>query len=204
MADNVGKKFEDWTKGLTLEESMVRIFENIRDIPYYISPELFDRETGPRKMLVQNRGFCNPKHYLMGMMFERLGMKVRYWSCSFRWDEMRVDCPEEIKEAAKRLPYTYHLACHVEIGHKWVLVDATWDKTLLRTGFPVNLEWDGRNGMRPAVIPIKEFVHKSASERESEFIPKIMAYTAREKLSLARFATRINAWLNDVRSDIEF
>ena len=98
--DIVEKKFEEWTKGLSSEESRIRIFERIRDIPFAIVLELFSLKKGPGEMLVRNKGFCVPKHHLLGMMYQRLGVPVRYCTYSFRWNELGADYPADLKEQA--------------------------------------------------------------------------------------------------------
>ena len=52
---------------------------------------------------------------------------------------------------AARLPIAHHLACRVQIGCRWVLVDATWDRPLAKGGFPINDHWDGYSEMKWAV-----------------------------------------------------
>jgi hypothetical protein len=61
----------------------------------------------------------------------------------------------ELRKQAVRLLIAYHLACRVQIGCRWILVDATWDCPLGRAGFPVNDHWDGYSETRCAVKPLK-------------------------------------------------
>ncbi len=196
----IKKKFDAWTLGLNREESLIRIFEKVRDIPFAVDNELFDLEKGPVRMLERNKGFCVPKHYLLGMMFHELGVPVKYCTYAFNWGEQRIDYPERLKELARRIPATYHLACRAFLGGKWVFIDATWDPPLKKAAFDVNENWDGRSDMANAVKPLDEFVHEDASEREKAFGEKLKNYTLSEKLELSRFSIELNRWLEEVRS----
>ena len=78
------QKFEEWTKGKDPRAVRVKIFEEIRDIPYAVIPQALDSEQGPDEMLRVNKGSCQPKHYLLGEMFVRLGISVFYMVYQFR------------------------------------------------------------------------------------------------------------------------
>lgn len=181
------------------EESRIRIFERIRDIPFAIVLELFSLKKGPGEMLFRNKGFCVPKHHLLGMMYQRIGVAVRYCTYSFRWSELGADYPAELKEQADKIPVTYHLACKAFIEDRWVLVDATWDLPLKKAGFPVNESWDGKSDLINAVKPLEESVHGDVREREKAFREKLLSYSLPEKLELSRFSEGLNSWLEDLR-----
>ena len=72
--DIVDIKFKEWTEGLNSTESRINIFEKVRDIPYFIDPTLWDFDEGPSKMLRLGKGSCTPKHYLLGRMFQKMGL----------------------------------------------------------------------------------------------------------------------------------
>jgi len=199
MDDIIKKKFREWTEGLSPEKSLVKIFSQIRDIPYFIDLRLLDLANGPRGMLEDGKGSCTPKHYLMGMMYGRLGYKTRYMTYSFNWKDIGADYPKEVRDMADEIPVTYHLACKVLIDGKWLLIDATWDTPLAKAGFPVNKNWDGKSGTILAVKPVKEFIHDDAGERDRAFREKMASYTLTEKLELSRFTAALNAWLDKVR-----
>lgn len=199
MQDIIERKFDEWTKDLSPEENRISIFEKIRDIPFAVVPEFFDFEKDPAGLLVQNRGFCVPKHYLLGKMYQKLEIPVRYYTYSFKWSDLDVDYPLSLRKLTEEIPVTYHLACKAFLNGRWVLVDATWDFPLKKTGFPVNERWDGRSDTRNAVKPLEEFAHESAGEREEAFKAKMRTYSLREKLILRRFSGGLNKWLESVR-----
>ncbi|MBD3379325.1 MAG: hypothetical protein GF408_02565 [Candidatus Omnitrophica bacterium] len=200
MSDIVIEKFYEWKRGLTSVKAAVNIFEKVRDIPFAVIPELFRLEKGPREMLVLNRGFCVPKHYLMGMFFERMDFPVRYCTYPFLWKDLDVAYPEDVRRYAGKIPVSYHLALKAKIGGKWLFIDGTWDPPLAQEGFPVNTGWEGKDDMLNAVEPLEEIVNDSAIERDRLFLEKLRNYSLSEKLNLARFSVELNRWLEEVRN----
>src|SRR5690606_1833186 len=93
------------------------------------------------------KGSCTPKHFLLRDMYERLGLLTLYAVYPFRWSDLEVDYPPFLRDLARAVPISYHLACKVEIEGRLVLVDATVDRPLRRLGLPVNENWDGRSSM---------------------------------------------------------
>ena len=198
--DIVDIKFKEWTEGLNSTESRINIFEKVRDIPYFIDPTLWDFDEGPSKMLRLGKGSCTPKHYLLGRMFQKMGLEVEYCTYPFKWNEMDVKYPDEIKTMAEGLPATYHLACKISVEGSWVLVDATWDTALLEIGFPVNVMWDGRSDTRLAVKARDEFSYSDPRERDIIFKADMSVYGLSEKLQLSRFSIALNKWIDSVRA----
>ena len=201
MKDIVDRTFDEWTRGISREESRINIFNRIRNIPFVILPGLFNLENGPREMLASGKGFCVPKHYLLGEFYQRLDLPVKYCAYSFGWGELDADYPPDVKKLARDLPVTYHLACQVFIEGKWILADATWDPALKKAGFPVNEKWDGRSNTVNAVNPLEEFIHENAHEMEKMSRRKLRAYSLPEKLALSRFSGKLNKWLESVRRE---
>lgn len=190
------EKFREWSA--QSGTPAVNIFKGVRDIPFAVNTAFYGPEEGPAAILKDNRGFCVPKHYLLGMMFEKMGMDVKYFIYTFRWHDLHL--PHGLKERSASLPETFHLACKAHIEKKWLLVDATWDTPLSKAGFPVNLEWDGRTDTLNAVKPISEHVCPTAVESEAFLKKKMSVYHLPEKLALARFSADLNQWLEEVRS----
>jgi len=197
--DIVSRKYDEWTGGKYSLEARVSVFEHIRDIPYAIVGELRDPDTGPAGILTMNRGSCVPKHFLLGRMFEKLGLEVKYASYLFSWDDPRILYPGELRDLVRRMPLTAHLACKVKIEGTWVLVDATWDLPLGKMGFPVNKFWNGLADTENAVLPIAEVVHESLEERVRYAAKKRESYTDDEKRVYEELTIKLNAWLESVR-----
>jgi len=195
----IKQKILEWTKDRHGREKYVAIFERIRDIPFAVETDLFLLDEAPAFVLKRNKGFCVPKHYLLGLMFQELKVPVRYHTYSFRWSDLNVEYPGKLKKLAKELPMTYHLACGARIDEEWVLLDATWDVSLKNAGFPINENWDGKADMKNAVIPIEEFVTETISAQKELYRDKIKAYTFSEKVKLVKFSNGLNKWLDEIR-----
>jgi hypothetical protein len=136
------QKFREWTEGKDAVQARINIYRQIRDIPYGVIPEL----NHPEKyieILNLRMGSCTPKHFLLGNMFQRLGLLVIYAAYPFRWYEDTIEYPPDLKRLARELPVSHHLACRVEINGRFILIDATLDPPLKKLGLPVNEDWDG-------------------------------------------------------------
>ena len=147
----LNEKFSQWTKSLSARSARISIYQHIRDIPYAIISELRDPKTGPSGLITMNRGSCVPKHFLMYLMMEELGLAVKYVSYLFEWNDPGIKFPSVVKKVVKNMPITAHLALKVNIDGKWILVDATYDLPLKKAGFPVNESWDGVTDTKNAV-----------------------------------------------------
>ena len=194
MADLVGEKFVEWTGGAGPVEARVRIFERIRDIPYAVVPKTLDSEKGLAEMLRINRGSCQPKHLLLGELFERLGISMFFVVYQFRWDELDIDYPAHLKTLARKMPVSSHLACRARINDNLVLVDATCDLPLERLGIPVNKSWDGFGDLELPLHPVREEEIYHSSER-APLEPRVFSDVETE------FYLRLNEWLEEVRGN---
>ena len=140
-------KFQEWTQGKDLLQARINVFNQVREIPYAVVPELMDYR-GYDNILEVGKGSCSPKHFLLCKMFQKLGLSVLYVVYPHRWDEIAEIMGEyslRLKNMALALPVSRHIACKVEIDDKLVLVDATLDSPLQKAGFRVNTEWDGKS-----------------------------------------------------------
>lgn len=158
IADVLEEKFREWTQGKNAVEARVSIYRSIRDIPYAIIPHLNHAERYV-EILTLGKGSCTPKHFLLGNMFQRLGMLVLYAVYPYRWgdwDPAEIEFAARLWKLAQEQPLSYHLACKVEIEGKLVLVDATLDSGLKKAGLPVNTDWDGINDTQLPVNPCGE------------------------------------------------
>jgi hypothetical protein len=230
MSSVVDKKFYEWTHSMNIHDSMVSIFEHIRDIPYYLNAPMPDPENSPEQVLIEGKGSCGPKHYLLAELFRKLNLSVVYATIAFSWDDPDLCYPPSLRKQAKLLPVAYHLACRVQIGCRWILVDATWDTPLAKAGFPVNDQWDGYSETRCAVKPLKyqvrtmfnnpqkiescfmkkdeEFCapdseknHWNVVDRARYYREKVNVRTLSEMELVKQFNLDFDAWLVDVRLD---
>jgi hypothetical protein len=230
MPSVVDKKFHEWTINLDTHDSMISVFEHIRDIPYSLSVPVADSITSPEQLLIAGKGSCGPKHYLLAEMFRKLNLSVVYSTIAFSWNDPDFRYPPGIRELADMLPVAYHLACRVQLGCRWILVDATWDPPLAKAGFPVNNHWDGYSETRCAVKPLtlqvrrpindpkkiescyrkkdEEFCaldseknHWDVADRARYYREKADARTSSEMELIKEFNREFDAWLDNVRLD---
>lgn len=190
MVNDIDKKFREWTHGKDAAQARISVFEQIRDIPYAVVPEI--NSTGHYvRILTIGRGSCTPKHFLLRDMYERLGLSVLYVVYAFRWSELEVDYPKRLRRLAEAMSISHHLACKVEIAGKLVLIDATVDSPLKRLGLPVNENWNGLSNMVLPVTPIAEeqFYHPA----------EVRDYEARYDDASLEFFSAMNQWLDTVR-----
>lgn len=151
----IEKTFKEWTKDKNAIDARIAIYNRIRDIPYAIVPELSDTERYAEILKLQ-KGSCMPKHFLLGDMYQRLGLLVLYAVYPFRWDQTGINYPPQLRTMAEELPASYHLACRVDINEELVLVDATLDSPLKKLGLPVNTNWDGVSDTLLPMVPCGE------------------------------------------------
>jgi hypothetical protein len=229
MLSDVDKKFQEWTKNLDTHDSMVSIFEHIRDISYSLSIPFTDSTTSPEQVLIAGKGSCGPKHYLLAEMFRKLNLSVVYATIAFSWNDPDLRYPPFLRQLAVNLPVAYHLACRVQLGCRWILVDATWDPPLAKAGFPVNDPWDGYSETRCAVKPLTFQVQPSINNpkkiescyriRDEFYVPdseknhwneldraryyheKVNVRSPGEMELIRQFNREFDAWLDDVRLD---
>lgn len=230
MQSAVYNKFHEWTKSLDTHDSMVSIFEHIRDIPYSLNVPITDSITSTEQLLIAGKGPCGPKHYLLAEMFRKLNLSVVYATIAFSWNDPDLRYPPHLRKLAARLPVAHHLACRVQIGCCWVLVDATWDPPLAKAGFPANDHWDGYSETRCAVKPLnlqvqppinnpqkieiyskkkdEEFCepeseknHWNVVDRARYYREKVDVRTPSEMELIKQFNRDFDAWLVDVRLD---
>jgi hypothetical protein len=228
MTSLVNDTFAEWTHGLDTRESMISIFTHLRDIPYSLVIPMPNPKTSPEQLFVAGKGSCGPKHYLLAEMYRKLNLSVVFATIAFSWNDPDLRYPPELRKQSVRLPIAYHLACRVQIGCRWILVDATWDRPLGRAGFPVNDHWDGYSEMRCAVKPLKSPVRAALcptlknepcrAKGESELCPTegekdhwdgegqaryyremVAVRTLDEVERIAQFYRDFEAWLVDVR-----
>jgi len=230
MGQLVNRKFREWTEGLDSRQAMISIFSHIRDIPYALvtDPVFHDSKKGPEFLLKQGRGSCAPKHFLLAAMYRMLNVDVAYATFPFLWGAQEIRFTPALRQVAVSLPVSYHLACRVQIGCRWILVDATWDPPLGKAGFPINLNWDGYAETECAVKPLnatarkinagapkdscrdsgtREIVpregeknHWEAEDRQRFYDEKVRSRTPDDIRRASWFYQDLNAWMERVRN----
>jgi len=197
--DIITQKFDEWTAGKGPKEASIAVFEHIRDIPYAIVPEFRDPAAGPAGLIKENKGSCQPKHYLIAQLFGKLDIPIKLVTYVFRWGDSEIKFPDNLKQLLDRMPVSYHLACKANLNGRWVLSDATYDPPLEKAGFPVTKKWDGENDAINAVTPLQEIIHESAEDRVRFEAEQRARYSPAEQAVYAEFIYKLNAWLETLR-----
>lgn len=200
MSELVDNAFREWIEENDPVKSRINIFEHVRDINYAVIPELRNFEKGLEDLLAGMRGSCTPKHFLMGRLFERLGLELKYVTYPFRWNDPDINYPAELRKASEKLPLEYHLALSVRFDGSFHIVDATWDLALANAGFPVNRKWDGYSDTRLAVKAEGELVHTSAFDREEYVRNRKAGWSDEQHARMGYFYDELNRWLEAVRT----
>lgn len=109
----------------------IKIFNNIRDIPYYIPLK--------KEELIYHDYSCMGKSRLLFKNLKK-EYKVRYRTCTFRWSNFNL--PKNILEKIN-IDEETHYFIEAFINNKWITLDASLDKGL--EGILKINYWDGRN-----------------------------------------------------------
>jgi peptidase E len=163
-------------------DTLINIFDEIRDIPYKISLSLDEIDTS-----------CTGKHFKLIEEFNKLGYETRWRVCEFNWKD--IGLPVEILKIPHQEAAT-HAYIEVKINNKWTIVDCTWDNGLKKI-LPVN-SWDCISDTQIAV-PYTDIydVEKSNTIMTSYDDKEILA-----DLSInAEFYRAINNWFEDIRNN---
>lgn len=116
----------------------IKIFETIRDIPYYIGSRDEDAS-------------CRAKAKLLGDLLKRIGLKCKVVRGIAKWSDLNL--PKTIINLAERTDFDhFFVKAYIPERKKWINVDATWDIGLKR-GFTIN-QWDGLSAT-PLACPVK-------------------------------------------------
>ncbi|MEM5766084.1 MAG: hypothetical protein QW423_00345 [Candidatus Aenigmatarchaeota archaeon] len=198
LQKTINELFELWTSNLDTKRSRINIFEKIRDMPFEVMPNIsLDYEKSIESILVYKKGSCTSKHFLLGELYKRLYIPIKYVTYVFYWYDLEVSYPIKLKKLASKLPEQYHLACIAYIEERNVLIDATWDLALKKVGFTVNEQWDGINDTLNSIKPIDMIVHDTPEERIDYLKAKIKNNT---NPLISKFYCELNRWLNEIRS----
>ena len=194
-------------KGIPLNQNkdirakIVSIYEEVRDYPFKIQ---LDRESGDycydlKYVQMHKKGSCSQKHYFLGSIYENFGLSVGYLTYPFYWYELIVNFPDFLQEIVKKLPMMYHLAIQLSFEKESFLLDASWDSSLGKAGFPINKIGGKLQSTNLAIVPAGNcLIHSSIGERE-EFIKTINNKRGKISQEEIKFFTLFNNWLEDLR-----
>ena len=197
--DIIDEKFQQWVSSENNKERKISIFNIIKELLYKIEPGTDHSKEAMTKLLREKTGSCEAKHFLLGYMYEKIDLEVKYCTYEFLWKEIKCDLPAKLKALAKDLLPEYHLACKIKSHDKWILVDCTWDNGLEAAGFQVNKNWDGIKDTKLAVNAKREIITYNVEDR-NKFVSEMRKnYTLHDNKALFRFLYEFNIWIEEVR-----
>ena len=194
-SDIIRVQFEQWTKGLEPLAARIRLFEQVRDIPYR-----FPASRDPQEVLRGGFGTCSGKHYLLGEMFRMLGLNVRHMICTHRFNESPIGFPDEMQAMLRKNEIVdLHDYLQIEADKEWIDVDATWQRALREFGFPVNEDWNGTQSMSLSVVAENHEIAERDPERlKDELLSKL---TPRQRMLRKEFLTALSNWVTELTAE---
>lgn len=129
-------------------QKAIEVFNIVRDIPYHI----------PLTAEEQNNT-CHTKAKLLHELLSAYRYTARIRVCSFLWKET---VPEKFHHLIKQ-EQEYHSFVEMLINDKWIVLDASFDRSLKKLSVPVN-EWDGKADTKIAV-KVKEILAPNKAEK---------------------------------------
>ncbi len=116
----------------------IQIFNKVRDLPYHCPENLNDKNYT-----------CWGKHRILYTELKKLGYKVRFRVCSFKWSELKLQ--KEIYRLAPK-DLDKHLYLEIFLNNRWIILDCSDDYKLPRYNI-----WDGKSDCKLEVKAIHIF-----------------------------------------------
>lgn len=197
MSELIDQKYAEWTAGLDPLRARIALFERVRDIPYS-----YPASRDPEEVLRAGVGTCSGKHYLLGELYRRLGLRVRHVICSHRFNESDLPFPDSMQAMLRRDEIVdMHDYVQLEVDGDWIDIDATWEKGLREFGFPVIEEWDGKSSMMLSVVPDEHVVvDGEAARTKEELLAKL---SPRQRKLRKEFLDAMNRWMEELAQEIQ-
>jgi hypothetical protein len=195
--DIVLETFRAWTQGCDALRARIKLFENVRDIPY-----CYPASRDPAEVLKQRRGSCSGKHYLLGALFRMLGLRVRHMICTHRFNESPLVFPPPMQEMLRKNEIVdLHDYLQIAVEDTWIDIDATWERGLREFGFLGNDEWDGKGAMLLSVVA-DDFAE---AERDPERLKEelLSKLTPRQRALRKQFLEALSQWVQELTAEIQ-
>lgn len=187
-------------------QSLQKVFLTLRDIPYgayQSSVPLKTLDEYLNNFLAQGIGACSPKHFLLGLMCEKIGMQVEYLSHYFFWQNIPLKYPEELRIALCKMPAQLHTSLAISLFAKEdeekYSIDCTWDLPLEAAGFPVNRLGNSPNNCNLGIIPHSTPIIHRAAEDKWLFLQRTKSMMPPNQYT-SLFYKGLNEWMIAIRS----
>lgn len=181
---------QKWTHNQPLDQKIVTIFKQVRDIPYGTIGS-----RNPLDVYHKNMGTCSGKHALLKALYTALGIEVKDFIVLHNFNNLPIKYPNYLKT---QLTTTTILDPHnfikIKVHNKWLLVDVTWDKPLKKLGFPINENWDGKSNLNILVSTEQEFYETDNAIYLKQKLLKNLTITAQKEREI--FLKKFSEWLS--------
>lgn len=151
------------------DERLVHIYNTVRDIHW--------KSTGSRdpiEVIRNNAGTCSGKHVLLKKLYKYLGIEVGELIAVHRFSTLSLKIPFYLQDYLKKNPFIdYHNFIKINHNNRWIIVDATWDKSLEKIGFPISKTWDGLSNTVVCVNPIDIIEVENSIEYKKDLLKKM-------------------------------
>jgi len=194
--DIIGAAFEEWASGLEPLAARIALFEHVRDLPYQ-----YPASRDPTEVLQKRAGSCSGKHYLLGELFRRLGLRVQHMMCTHRFNESPLPFPDVMQDQLlKNEIIDVHDYLQIVVDGEWIDVDCTWERGLREFGFPVTDDWDGMTSMLLTVTPDE---HHNIDDEPSRVKDELLArLSPRQRALRKQFLDQLASWVDEISAEI--
>lgn len=168
-----------------LNEQRIRMFNIVRDIPYYIS-------TGKEQDYS-----CATKPFLLDILMKSLGLKVQHILCTFKWEYLSL--PEKLASIPHDDVETHeYLKVYIPEIKEWINLDPTWDSNIQHKSFKISY-WNGVSST-PIAVPIE---HEWSPQESIKLIEEEDNISEDERNNYIKrngeFFRAFNTWLHELR-----
>jgi len=154
----------------------------------------------PVEVLQAGSGSCSGKHYLLGALYEHIGVSVRHVLCTHRFNESPLPFPDSIQALLNKDEIVdVHNYLQIHVDGDWLDVDATWELWLREFGFPVTEDWDGKTSMLLTVVPDEHIpVEGDPVKAKEELLSHL---TPRQRGLRTRFLEALAGWVEELAAE---
>jgi hypothetical protein len=169
-----------------MKEKIIKIFNQVRDIPYRIPLTLQETDY-----------CCSGKSVILKSKLEKIGLKVRFAVGCFYWSSFIL--PDLVVDISHDKDCT-HTWIEVYLNNVWVKLDSSWDRAL-NTVFPI-AQFDGKHD---TILAVK--IEDYFSQEKSEKIMNNQEKSESEELiqdleKNAKFYEAFNNYLEETRNKV--
>jgi hypothetical protein len=168
------------------------VFSLVRDMPYQRASS---REA--EAILLEWRGTCSGKHYLLKSLFVELGFEARVVMCTHQFTPANTTLfPPSLQEQVAAGPVPdVHTFVRLKTECGWMDVDATWPLHTRHLGMAVNEEFQPGVNMRIACDPVAIFEVPKGVEPQSFKEQLIKQYCGPQMARRDQFIVALSQWL---------